>query len=330
MKINNLGRRVLVAIMCLALLATFSQSEVKAYQPSKQGSITVTLNNIGTNNANVVFDLYKVGSITGDNHIAFDLEASFVDSGIDLDTLRVAEEQKKAAKIFLNHLPDTTHDTKSTDDSGKLVFEELDHGVYLINISEAGEYGVVEPFLIFLPYMSVDTQEWIYHIDSNPKGEWNPDETTGSIVITKSVLSSSNKLVNVEDTFYFTLFEDIEMTKIIATKELKFENESAKVVIFDDLPLGNYYIAETGADGSKLDSTFGYSITIDREQVILTEEDNEQEVSIKNKLPERPTEPDKPTTPRTKTGDTAPIVLLLIAFAISGILIAVFARKKHR
>lgn len=87
------------------------------------------------------------------------------------------------------------------------------------------------------------------------KDEATPVGEEGKLIVNKLV-TFQGKHQAVNRTFYTALFSDAECTKKVSdVKELKCEGAWSAYVAFEHLKNGTYYVAETDADGNKLESS---------------------------------------------------------------------------
>ena len=132
----------------------------------------------------------------------------------------------------------------------------------------------------------------------------------GELTVNKSVLINGAP-GEVNDTFYFALFTDAALTMMAdaGVKSLTLDGESSGTVVFDQLPLGTYYLAETDEDGIPVDGlTFEYNVTIESSYVQLTQENQSETRTVVNSMEEEeeePTESEEPTTTPTTTPTTS-------------------------
>lgn len=341
-------KRLYSAVLCLTLLLTLIPANVyasKVYDYNERGSITVQLHDLGTPVEGTKFAIYQVGAVTTESQLTFALTSEFAASGVDLNALNSAADQKSASQTLAEMLPSSALEERAVGSDGKAVFANLDHGVYLLYQTDTAEYGTVTPFLIFLPHMNEGHDSWVYHIVTNPKGE-APSHPLheGEITVNKQVMKGDLEQ-KVSDTFYFTLFSDKDMKQVISTKSLTLKAKSAGTVVFDKLLYGTYYIAETDANGVVVGSGFKYDVTMSKSEVILSETNQKDSVEITNKEKESKDTPnvDKPgvktpnrvttkTTSQVKTGDSTGIVtyVLIALLALVVILGGVLLQKKQR
>ena len=96
---------------------------------------------------------------------------------------------------------------------------------------------------------AVDGNEIVMKDETTPVGE------EGKLVVSKLVtFQGRNQAVN--RTFYVALFSDAACTKKVSNvKELKCEGAWSAYTVFEHLKDGTYYVAETDAEGNKLESS---------------------------------------------------------------------------
>lgn len=184
----------------------------------------------------------------------------------------------------------------------------------------------------------------INYVNGNlPENPYND----GKITVNKQVLIGSEP-GNVTDTFYFALFTDAAHTIMASAdiQKLELNDESSGTVVFDRLPYGEYYLAETDEDGVPVDSDFGYTVTLDASYCKISSDSTAVERTITNSKAKEPdtepvTQPTTSTTNRTtttttttttpKTGDDTNIAFyltLMMMAALVGTGYGVRRRKK--
>lgn len=181
-------------------------------------------------------------------------------------------------------------------------------------------------------------------------------EEEASVVIKKNVLAGKTAAA-VTDTFYFTLYTDKEMSNIVETRSLTLKNVPDGQVIFEKLPYGTYYIAESNEAGIPVNADFKYAVSASKTTVTLTDTDKTATIWITNNLgdeeeteseyeesdkPKKPKKQDKKvttinrtTTTRTssaKTGDQTDIAVFILLLAAAGLVLsgAAYIRKLRK
>lgn len=134
-----------------------SSAVVHAY--SEIGSITVALEDgvDGTSTEGVKFELIQVGNVVDG---LYEYTEDFTDEKTDLNKIEKANELEELA-IKLNKVA-TDKQIKGisnkTDNTGKLTFDELEVGIYLLRVTDYNEYEYVEPTLITIPTYNEESQ----------------------------------------------------------------------------------------------------------------------------------------------------------------------------
>ena len=135
-------------------------------------SITLTEGKEGTSLNGVTFHCTKVADITGGEYV---LTEAFSDVDIDLNNLKNADEAAEAAKKLVEVEAEDGASAK-TDADGKLVFSELDAGVYLVSADDTETYDIVTPALVAIPSWNEEAKEMAYDLDVEPKHTEREDE----------------------------------------------------------------------------------------------------------------------------------------------------------
>ena len=198
------------------------------------------------------------------------------------------------------------------------IFTNLEYGTYYV--AETDEFGnpISESFVIdsneildgkvsLTPKSQMGKSMIINYVNGNlPENPYND----GKITVNKQVLIGSEP-GNVTDTFYFALFTDAAHTIMASAdiQKLELNDESSGTVVFDRLPYGEYYLAETDEDGVPVDSDFGYTVTLDASYCKISSDSTAVERTITNSKAKEPdtepvTQPTTSTTNRTTTTKT--------------------------
>ena len=235
------------------------------------------------------------------------------------------------------------------------IFTNLEYGTYYV--AETDEFGnpISDSFVIdsneildgkvsLTPKSQMGKSMIINYVNGNlPENPYND----GKITVNKQVLIGSEP-GNVTDTFYFALFTDAAHTIMASAdiQKLELNDESSGTVVFDRLPYGEYYLAETDEDGVPVDSDFGYTVTLDASYCKISADSTAVERTITNSKTKEPdtepvTQPTTSTTNRTtttttttttpKTGDDTNIAFyltLMMMAALVGTGYGVRRRKK--
>lgn len=123
-------------------------------------TIRIHLKNLETPLEGVPFEIYQVGSIKESIPV--------IDSRFPVNTLpKEAYLLDNTAKEISGMLSGTADRHGYTDKNGSLVFDGMANGVYLIRMSESHNYGIISPFLVWLPYYDEDAE--LHTIEIEPK-----------------------------------------------------------------------------------------------------------------------------------------------------------------
>lgn len=261
----------LVILLAVSMMAVMMRTGLQAagtgdagrntvpYNPAAKGSVTVQLQDLGTDMENVQLSLCRVGSVdTSSNYIRFDLIEELKDCPVDLNA--VSNNREAAAKLQEAVQSAGLGVQKGlTDADGKCVFEDLEQGVYLVAQRTQGAYGVILPFLVGIPHMG-NGSDWMYDVTVNPKGA-DMEEWKGSITVTKFLkFLDGDTLINTktkDGTYYVGLFVDSEGTipyggKGKNVKPIHIEDNYYGTAVFENLPKAIYYVYETDAEGNAI------------------------------------------------------------------------------
>lgn len=165
-------RKTASLLLAFLLLAAFLPARVTALGPAdltRPCTLTIEYElEEGVPAPGVEFELYRVAEVSGA------LTEDFLPSSVSLAD-QSAEGLRKAAStlmsyVWLNGL--VPLDTGKTDREGKLIWENLLPGTYLVlgeQYKSGGYTYSVEPYLVFLPGPEED--EWLYDMTIVPKCE---------------------------------------------------------------------------------------------------------------------------------------------------------------
>ena len=144
-------------------------------QEDSLGSISISLTEgkEGTSMEGVAFNCVKVADITNGEYVLTD---TFASAGVDLNNLKNADEAAEAAKILAG-ASDIQGVSVSTDSEGKLVFSDLEVGVYLITAEDTETYDIVTPALVAIPSWSEEIKDMAYDLEVEPKHTEREDVT---------------------------------------------------------------------------------------------------------------------------------------------------------
>lgn len=135
-------------------------------------SVQLTDGKQGTSKSGIKFVCTKVADIEKGEYIKID---AFKDVDVDLNKLNSAKDLESAAAKFAKKA-DAASSNAVTDENGKLVFSDLEVGVYLIAAEDKAEYDVITPSLVAVPTWNEENGEMSYEMAVEPKHSPRPDK----------------------------------------------------------------------------------------------------------------------------------------------------------
>ena len=135
------------------------------------GSITVNLEEgkKGTSVKNVELELIKIADIINGQYLLInDLQ----DTGVNLNTLKTAEDMKNAAYTISKDTvsKNIVGTRKTTNDYGTVKFDQLEKGVYLLQATDINKYENIVSTLISVPAFNNESKNGMnYDISIVPK-----------------------------------------------------------------------------------------------------------------------------------------------------------------
>lgn len=167
---------LMALLLCSLSLTAFAAETTVDF--NQTGSITLTLRS-GSGSHQAIpggrFTLYHVADAESLNGaLTFSFTDGFANCGATLDDLSdsgLAEHLAAYAKT--NGIAGTE---KKADSTGKVVFDNLSVGLYLIvqSGSVSGWYPI-SPFIVSIPMTNAEGTGWIYDVDASPKAEPRPE-----------------------------------------------------------------------------------------------------------------------------------------------------------
>lgn len=183
-------RKRMKIFLAIALLLGISSNAavVQAGAPdmSRKGSVVVEMKNPDTNDPvnGGEFAICQVAGIKIDDaDLSYELTEEFAGSKADL----TAPDNSGLADTLERFAADHKLAWQAQEElkSGKVVFGNLEPGLYLVVQTEASAgYYPAKSFLVSVPVKSEDTGEWIYDVDASPKTEVRPVESQKSVDLT--------------------------------------------------------------------------------------------------------------------------------------------------
>lgn len=230
---------------------------------NKKGDVSLTLKaGSETPLEGVEIKIYKIASPDiENNNLIYNYEKGFSSCSIDLNNLN--DERIPSALESCLIEKETINLVKKTDSKGKVSFNNLDLGLYLlVQTNKMEGYSKFDSFLVMIPE-NIDN-EWIYNIEATPKTEiyetmdlkvqkmWFnmyyeiPDKITVALMKNDEILKTA-ELGNHNNWTY--IFKDIEKYDSYKVVELDVP-DGFKVVYRDYLDvymiINIDYLAQTG------------------------------------------------------------------------------------
>lgn len=176
---------VLLVTLVLSMNITTFAADFSEIDMGQMGSVTVTVVDKETQNAvpGVAFSLYHVGSIRFlEESLKYVYNEMFEGNGMSLDDLRAEGLADHLANYALEH-EEIIGDMKKTGADGKVCWENLNMGLYLVvQVERVQGRWAAEPFLVSVPFCEEGEDEWTYDVDASPKMEILPEADTEVMV----------------------------------------------------------------------------------------------------------------------------------------------------
>lgn len=182
---------ILLCALCLCLHwlpfhghALGTEDAVEPIRPAERCALTVAYVCDGTAFEGLSVKLYKIAEVSAD--FQYSLTEPFAHTGLILNGIRTTGEWDVVrttleAAILADSIP--ADRTAATDAQGRVVFEDLDTGMYLAVAEEAGVeelHCYFDPALVALPGLDPEGR-WQYQVEVHAKGAIlppiDPDET---------------------------------------------------------------------------------------------------------------------------------------------------------
>ena len=156
-------------IICLLFVSNILPVKADILDFEKTGTIELTLKESTeqTPIKDLEITIIEIASATSENHnLVFTYHENIENCEVDLSNLSNEDSVYELEKCIKNiELPTQT---KLTDTEGKILFDELRLGIYLVKqTNEVEEYSNIDPFLVMIP--EVEDNKWIYDIKAKPK-----------------------------------------------------------------------------------------------------------------------------------------------------------------
>lgn len=170
-------RRLLLVVALVAVAAALATVAVADVDLNRRGAIALEMKDeAGQGVPGGTFALICVGKPEiRQSNLCFTLAEAFEDSGVSLENpFLIATAESLAA--YAVQRPEIQRRVQTTDAQGRVTFEGVECGLYLIVQSAAADgYEAVKAFVVSVP-MSVNG-EWTYDVTAKPKAERAPEPT---------------------------------------------------------------------------------------------------------------------------------------------------------
>lgn len=268
----------------LLMMALAVSVMASAYDPDQNGSITVQMANKAAGDteqsaklAGLEFYLYKVGATDASKGSpGYVIDKDLAAANVDIDALSTtkggtSEMARKAAYKLLavaRSIGMNPVDTKTLSADGNVYFTDLEQGLYILTKGAGDEDVIVFPSFLAIPsiervasdgadaQVSTNTLTLNYDLVITPKIEISSER--GSVQVTKDIKfrdPNTNTIhtinsENITTSVNFGLFYDDEgIAPVIIggeeqRKTLVIQGNSSNTLVFDNIPVGTYYILE--------------------------------------------------------------------------------------
>jgi hypothetical protein len=294
---------LVISFMCFTLFS-FGTSAVSL---EERGSITLTAVDKDTKNPvdGARFRLYKIAlAYMNDNEISYIYTDEFKNCGMDMGNF--SDAYLPIHLMVHATVNAIAFEEKTSDSSGKVTFDNLQCGAYLIVPYEIKEgYLNPSPFIVTVPMMDEAQNKWIYNIDASPKIEADKDDTDEKTYISvKKIWETSEKT---PDSIKVSLIKDGEIVdEVILSAENNWYHK------WENLPKNHSWnVIETDVPSGYKASYITSQMTV---IITNTDDDYEDETTTKpdetttdsTTNPEDTTNPTSPTKPDDTTNPTNP------------------------
>ena len=176
---------VFIITLCLAVISPTADAIL-----SKNGSITIHVADSQTGKplpSATVRLYFFAAAYEKENSLGYEYVIPYENCSMDMDNLEDAYLPVHLAYFALsNSLPYTE---KVSDEYGRMIFEDLVPGVYLVvPVNNVENYLMPSPFVVNIPLFDKKNKNWIYDIDASPKmhmNEWTDNHDSTYISVKK-------------------------------------------------------------------------------------------------------------------------------------------------
>ncbi len=233
------------------------------------GSISITLEDSadGRSKEGVKLGVVPIATIENGEYILNDV---FAESGIDLNSIKTANEMEEKADQLSKMIPDEMEVTELiTDENGQAVYDGVPVGVYLLYVLDVNEYEFIEPFMLAIPTWDDTDELFMYDLDVFPKHNQLP-----KIEVNKVDKSTKKNITSKE--FEFTAYADPECKEKIET----VKGDTAEGTALFMVDYGITYIKETAAPQGYVLSDEVVKVEVNDQGIFV----NDEEITEEDKL----------------------------------------------
>ena len=226
-------KKILSFLIMILLINFINVNADSIVDFNKKGSLTITLMESESSEYISVASIKvtKIASAYLDNNsnIVYEFVDELKNSNIILDDLTKEDLLKDILKYMEENNIELNGDINNTDDLGKVSFNDLDLGLYIISQENIVEgYSSIDSYLLTIP--TIIDNEWVYDIDSLPK-----TELIKLIDISVEKIWKNNR-ISIPNSVTIELLKDEEVIDSVTLSE---ENEWKHV--FERLPISDSY-----------------------------------------------------------------------------------------
>ena len=161
-------RKILGAGIAMLFAVFQSFPVLAAFEQEQTGMIQMTLPEdwkINMRREGIVFGCTKIGEIENGEYKIF---PGYESAGIDLNNIKTSLELERVSK-HLEAFGVEPEQNRQTDATGKVVFEQLNEGIYFIQAEKSNEYDLITPMIVALPSWDETEGKMSYEIKVSPK-----------------------------------------------------------------------------------------------------------------------------------------------------------------
>ena len=327
---KNCITRVASVVLCMLLLLQPLCSFAAENTAPQKCKLTILYTKNDLTFSDFEINIYRVAKRTGES--SFKKVSPFNQYPVNVTNVSSQMEWKEIAETFLGYVNADNIEpymSKTVDEKGEAVFENLEEGLYLVSGTtiQAGDviYDFHE-FMICLPTIKDGT--YTYDVSAIPK-------SSQSEPISKEITYTILKLWKDEG--------HSEQRPDSITVDILKSGETQETILLN--ASNNWTYSFTCTDGNDDWSVVernvpeGYSVTVTEKEtsfvVMNTWEEplGDPEIPVEPDGSEDPDEPEQPTDiPSTKpqTGDIAPLKLWMTTFCLSGLVLIVLGVGMRR